>query len=149
MARQLAKMRKPKPVEGAAVEPMRLVFVVPGRPRTKKNSSRVVRNGGFTRVLPSAAHEAWYSAARLAFDADVRAMKAAERIPVGRPVRVSATFFRDRNTGDLVGYQQALADFLEGQGVLVDDKWITSWDGTRLDKDADRPRIEVALEVLP
>jgi Holliday junction resolvase RusA-like endonuclease len=145
----MARARKPRPVEGAAVEPMRLVFVVPGAGRTKKNSSRVVRNGGFTRVLPSAAHEAWYRSAKQAFDADIRAMRVAARIPIGRPVRVSATFFRDRNTGDLVGYMQALADFLEGQGVLVDDKWIASWEGTRLDKDAERPRIEVEMEVLP
>lgn len=144
----MARARKPRPVEGAAVEPMRLVFVVPSAPRTKKNHGRVVRVGGFTRVLPSAAHEAWYRAAKQAFDADIRAMRAAGRIPVGRPVRVSAVFFRDRNSGDLVGYQQALADFLEGQGVLVDDKWIVSWDGTRADKDADRPRIEVEVEVL-
>ena len=43
------------------------------------------------------------------------------------PVRVSATFYRDRNAGDLVGYMQALADALQKAGVLVDDRQIVSW----------------------
>lgn len=144
-----ARQCKQKPLEGAAVEPgMRLVFTLPGACRTKKNSSRFDLRGHFPRKLPSKAYETWHKGARAAFDADIRAMQAAARIPIGRPVRVSAVFYRDRNAGDLVGYQQALADFLEDEGVLVNDRFITSWDGTRADKDAERPRIEVTLEVL-
>jgi Holliday junction resolvase RusA-like endonuclease len=139
--------RKQKPVEGARVEPMSIRLTIPGAPRTKKTSNRVFTKP-FPRVLPSAAHEAWYATAKEAFDRDVRALAAAHRIPIGRPVQVSATFYRDRRSGDLVGYQQALADFLEGEGILVNDKYVVSWDGTRLEKDAARPRIEIAIEVL-
>jgi hypothetical protein len=32
--------------------------------------------------------------------------------------------------------------------VLTNDRFVVSWDGTRADKDAARPRIEVTLEVL-
>jgi Holliday junction resolvase RusA-like endonuclease len=140
--------RKIKPVEGAAVEPMTLMFVIPGAPRTKKNSSRFDLRGKFPRKLPSKAYQTWHEAARASFDADIRALTTAGRIPIGRPVRLSATFYRDRRSGDLVGYQQALADFLEAEGVLTNDRFVVSWDGTRADKDAARPRIEVTLEVL-
>ena len=30
-----------------------LQFTIPGRPSTKKTSQRVVRRGGFTKILPS------------------------------------------------------------------------------------------------
>lgn len=60
----------------------------------------------------------------------------------------AAIFYRDANRGDAVGYYQGLADALESAGVLSDDKWIMQWDGTRLAKDAKRPRIEVTLTAL-
>jgi len=34
-----------------------LSFNIPGRPATKKTSQRVVRRGGFTRILPSLLYE--------------------------------------------------------------------------------------------
>ena len=34
-----------------------LKFTIPGRPSTKKTSQRVVRRGGFTRILPSLLYE--------------------------------------------------------------------------------------------
>jgi Holliday junction resolvase RusA-like endonuclease len=140
--------RKIKPVEGAAVEPMTLMFVIPGAPRSKKNSSRAFTRGRFPRVLPSAAYVAWHEAAERAFDAEKRALEAAGRIPIGRPVAMKALYFRDRNVGDLSNFENALQDFLQAIGVLVDDKWIVSKDGSRLAIDRERPRIDVTLEVL-
>jgi len=32
--------------------------------------------------------------------------------------------------------------------VVADDKWIKQWDGSRLAKDAGRPRIEVTLTAI-
>lgn len=83
-------------------------------------------------------------------------------IPIREPVNCMAIFYRQKNIGDAVGFYQALADLLEicqdckqkkrkcqcyqfGARVLDDDKWIVSWDGSRLSKDKDNPRIEVLL----
>lgn len=71
-----------------------------------------------------------------------------KRSPLAEPVHVTATFFRERAVGDLVNYMQALADALESAHILEDDKWILSWDGTRLDKDAEKPRVELELRPL-
>lgn len=65
--------------------------------------------------------------------------------PIDFPIQVSATFFREKNTGDLVNYMQALADGLQKAKVIEDDCLIISWDGSRLAKDATNPRIELTL----
>lgn len=117
-------------------------MTVYGAPRTKKTSNRVVRAGRFTKVLPSEAFERWEALAvpqmRIAW---------AGRAPIAHAVNVRAVFYRDAERGDAVGYYQALADALETAGVLVNDKHIVSWDGSRLAKDKNRPRVEVEIEV--
>ncbi len=118
-------------------------LVVFGAPRTKKNSSRVVKAGRFTKVLPSEAYERWEAMAL----PQMRIARAG-RPPITEDVNVRAVFYRDAARGDAVGYYQALADALEKAGVLVNDKQIVSWDGTRLSKDAKNPRVEIEIEVL-
>jgi Holliday junction resolvase RusA-like endonuclease len=114
-------------------------LIIFGAPRTKKNHSRVVRAGRRLRLLPSAAHERW---ARSAIP-QLRSQWHAP--PLVTPVAVKATFYRERNVGDLVNYLQALADALEAAGVVANDRLIASWDGSRLLKDAASPRIEVEI----
>jgi Holliday junction resolvase RusA-like endonuclease len=145
----LAKAHRRPPAEGARVAPgRRIVLVIPGAPRTKKTSNRIVRVGGYNKILPSAAHDLWFERAMLLMRADVRALTTAGLAPIARSVHVRALFYRDAARGDLVGYQQALADFLERAGVIVNDKYVVSWDGTRLEVDRARPRIEVTVTVL-
>lgn len=121
-------------------------FVIFGPPRTKKTHGRIVRAGGRLRLLPSAAHEAWAHSA-------VRQLRQQHRDqPIAAPITVAALFFRERSVGDLVNYMQALADALEKARVITNDRLIVSWDGSRLAKDAQRPRIEIVIvpfEVAP
>lgn len=120
-------------------------FTIPGAPVTKKNSPRVFRNGKRTVVLPSAPYERWARTAVLFARAE---WNRNSRQPIAAPVRIAATFFRARRTGDLVNFLQAVADVLEDAGVVVDDKWIVSWDGSRLDHDPKCPRVEVVIAPL-
>jgi hypothetical protein len=142
-------------------------FTIAGSPRTKKTSNRIVRipgkNGsrGFTKILPSAAHEAWFMQAMSQAPAIRSALLCAgAQLPLAGEINARVTFYRDRESGDFLGYAQALADFLQapkyddkgkvtrkGAGIILDDEQIKSWDGSRLAKDAARPRIEVCLEV--
>lgn len=127
-----------------------LSFVVVGAPRTKKNHSRIV--GRFTarpRVLPSQQYETWEQGAM----GSMYGIRAAARkfgwgLPLAQDVNCRAVFYRDADSGDATGYYQALADFLEKAGVVVNDRQIKQWDGSRLAKDRDNPRIEVWLEAI-
>lgn len=119
-----------------------------GAPRTKKNSQRLVKAKGRLIPLPSAAYEAWAGPLVVGLRSPMQRQllgPPAAAWPLQEPVHVAALFYRDAARGDLVGYMQALADLLEEGGVVADDKWITCWDGTRLDKDAARPRVELTL----
>ncbi len=122
---------------------MNLRLYIPVTPRTKKTSNRVMRFGKFNKVMPSEAFIDFQNAALPHLVEQFR-----PRESIATPVNVRATFYRDANRGDLVGYMTALADVLERAGVVANDKWIMGWDGTRLDKDAARPRVELVIEGL-
>lgn len=145
-----------------------IAFEVPGPPRTKKTSNRIVqirsKSGGrsFTKILPSEAFEGWFKSAMThAPLIRARVARAGVQLPITAPVQVSAAFYRERLSGDLTGFMQALADWLQeprrsesgkttrqGAGIISDDSQIVSWDGTKLLKDASRPRIEVEITIV-
>lgn len=143
-----------------------ITFALPVTPRTKKNSRRHIKRRSkstgktITVPLPSDAYcemEAqiaqWAhsslatSAKSLVLDWNLQASRASA-LHLAQPLNCAAIFYRDALRGDAVGYYQGLADALESAGVLSDDKWIIQWDGSRLAKDAKRPRIEVTLRAL-
>lgn len=133
--------------EGVAVGSSVLFsLVILGPPRTKKNHSRIVgvrasRRSRFAkpRLLPSVEYVRWH---RIALPQAKAGRTAA---PITTPVNCRAFFYRDRRVGDAVGYYQALADLLQDAGILADDRLIVTWDGSRLLKDKDRPRVELEL----
>ena len=127
-----------------------------GRPTTKKTKNQVAIVRGRPRVFPSKKWREWAHGARVEIYTKV------PTFPLAQPLTCRAIFWRERNAGDAVGYYQALADFLEtclvcrrrqcgcpdnspGIRLLADDKWIERWDGSRLMKDKDNPRIDVYL----
>jgi Holliday junction resolvase RusA-like endonuclease len=122
---------------------MKFEATIVGSPRTKKNHSRIVRRGNFTKLLPSEAYERWEAAAV----PQLRIARAG-RAPIAGDVHVAAVFYRDRAQGDLVNYMQALADTLQKAGVIQDDRQIVSWDQTRLAKDKEKPRVELRIMEL-
>lgn len=128
---------------------MEIAFTITGAPRTKKNSTKRIwrrdKNTGRNRPyhVQSDAHQLWAEGAKYKIQL---ACAKAGWIPRSCPVHVRATFYRERAVGDLINFEQALADVLQGGArVVTDDKWIVSWDGSRLAKDAARPRIEVVV----
>ena len=119
-------------------------FTVFGAPRTKKNHNVLARAGGRRVVLPSKAWTKWAKTAWFEGPAFVGLLTTMD-LKITTPHNICATFYRDRNTGDAVGYYQGLADLLQKRGVISDDKWLVSWDGSWLLKDADNPRVEITL----
>jgi hypothetical protein len=114
---------------------LRLVLL--GAPRTKKNHGSVKMVGKKRVHVPSAAYMTWRNAV-------VQQIPARTRVP-DQPYNCRALIYRETLTGDAVGYYQAIADMLQEAGVVSDDKWIEAWDGSRLLKDAHRPRVELVL----
>jgi hypothetical protein len=94
-------------------------FTLSGIPRTKKNSSRIVRikakggGRGFTKLLPSEAYEQWLEAVLLQ-GAQIRyqLQRAGYKLPITEEVGVKALVFRDRLSGDFTGFTQAIGDAL-------------------------------------
>jgi len=115
-------------------------------PRTKKTHSRIVMAGNRPRLLPSATFAAWNRIAQLQL-AKFRASTFVQ-LPLTEPVTVAAMFYRDKNTGDLVNYMQALADALQEGGIVKNDSQIRIWDGSRLLVDKDNPRVEVWIREI-
>jgi hypothetical protein len=130
-------------------------------PKTKKNSPMIVPGVRHPILLPSEAYREWE---RFALES-LKKAGIVEPVMMGRkangkpdvrlrwtvaeaidyPVNCCALVYRDARVGDCCGYYQAIGDMLQAAGIVADDRWISSWDGSRLLKDAARPRIEIAL----
>jgi hypothetical protein len=125
-------------------------LVLPGIPRTKKTSNRTFEIGRRCRacyrglrtvVMPSEAWEVWCKTLAPL----IRSALPLRWQPIAYPVNCAALFYRDALRGDSHGFYQGLADVLQHAGLVADDKWIVSWDGSRLLKDTSRPRVELVI----
>lgn len=145
--------RPPKPAPAITLQPGEsITFVLPVVPRTKKNHGSVIKRGTRKFHIPSEAYTAMEGKivawAQTALTMNHGKAHFARCLHFAQPLNCGAIFYRDADRGDAVGYYQGLADALEAAGVVADDKWIKQWDGSRLAKDAGRPRIEVTLTAL-
>lgn len=123
---------------------MKITIHLSGPARTKKTSNRLVFAGGRPRVLPSAPFEKWNKSAQMQLAKWKSENNHTQPIEVS--VNCRARFFLEASRGDAVGYYQALADALQEAGIVKNDSQLKSWDGSRLFKDAYKPRIELVLE---
>lgn len=113
-------------------------------------------------LVPSEAYRKWFREAMKQVPVIKRMLiDAGLPIPLLNKVSVKALFYREANVGDATGFYEGLADFLQspklgkngktvrqGAGIIADDSQIRDWDGSRLLKDADNPRIECEITVL-
>lgn len=140
--------------EGEGAEVDEVTYLIRGAPRTKKNHSVIARRrDGSPFIAQCSTTKAWAKEA-------ASQLKAQHLIgPIIGPVHVVARVYRDRATGDLVNYLQAIGDVLESPTekqkrskspppkgcVIVNDSQIVSWDGSRLLKDKHNPRVEIEI----
>lgn len=117
-------------------------IVIHGQPRTKKNSSRIVKRGNITKLLPSDAFIRYEKAALLQL-AHVGAVQG--------PISVCCRYYlQDRRSWpDLVGLLQATSDILQDAGIIEDDKYIVNYDGSEIvGLDKDNPRVVIAIHQI-
>jgi Holliday junction resolvase RusA-like endonuclease len=148
-------------------------FVIPGDPRTKKNSGQIITLARriwnptlrrhemkkFPKIMPSPQYLEWFKQAMQYMPVIRRAIESkGVCLPISGDIAIAATFYRSiDHASDLNGYMQALGDFLQspvirkekqtrdGAGIIEDDSQIFSWDGTRQKIDRTNPRIEVVI----
>jgi hypothetical protein len=123
-----------------------LQFTIPGRPATKKTSQRVVRRGGFTRILPSEQFERYEKQCKNYCEA---VWLGIGKEPMDFGVSICLKIIVDNwIMGDVTGYQQSIGDIIEKYGVISNDMWIhwTDEDShTMLPPDKDNPRVEITI----
>ncbi len=117
-----------------------VILTVFGIPRTKKNSQRIIRIKGRVSIQQSAAYKKWEKTCIIKLANNSKRHK-----PIDYPVNCKAVFYREKNIGDAVNFYQGIADLLEKHNILVDDKHIRTWDGSKLLKDPVNPRVEITL----
>jgi hypothetical protein len=145
-------------------------ITITGIPRTKKNNSVMVNA---TTIIPSRAWREWARLAEIRVAPGpltgyigtpppppgfgllfgvrgtwVWAAGVVRAMLPSIPYNCRALVFRDREVGDAVGFYQAIGDLLQQRGVLANDRFIRQWDGSRLQKDANRPRVELELSPI-
>ena len=120
-----------------------LHLVIPGPPVTKKNSQVARCVNGKPVVIPSKAYRAYEKMA-------LKALLACHRTEVSGPVMVTVRYWlKDKRRPDLNNLLAATADILQKAGVIVDDRDIVSWDGSRIMGVSPKPRAEILVQVLP
>ena len=146
--------KRPKPAPSFTLRSGESIsFVLPVKPRTKKNHGSVIKRGERKYHIPSEPYRemeadiVWAAMQSLSHHSLLHPVQL-RTLLLDQPLNCAAIFHREKNIGDAVGYYQGLADALEAAGIVSDDKWITQWDGSRLAKDADRSRIEVMLTAI-
>lgn len=94
-------------------------------------------------IMPSANAVAWN-------DRAVRQLieQGADSLEFECPLNLRALVYRDRDSGDLVNYLQAICDALQDSRCVIDDKSIVQFDGSRLLIDRIVPRVEIYLSFV-
>ena len=122
-----------------------LRFSIPGRPSTKKTSQRVVRRGGFTKVLPSLLYEKYENHCKEYCE---YFWKKYDLAPMDFGVGIKLKVYLDSwVVGDECGYQQAHGDIIQKHGIIADDMWIHWMDRNShmINYDKENPRVEVEI----
>lgn len=124
-------------------EPGKAFIVLPGRPITKKNNMQAIprKNGKGVILLPSKAYR----------DYEKQCLRWLMNYKGPRfhgPVHVKALYWMPdkRSRPDLVNLEEATADILEAAKVIDNDRYIESWDGSRIiGVDKGNPRVEITI----
>jgi hypothetical protein len=123
-----------------------LSFNISGRPSTKKTSQRVVRRGGFTKVLPSLLYEKYEKHCK-EYCESVWKNQGNPPIDCGISVKLKV-YLNTWIVGDECGYQQAHGDIIQAHGIIMDDMWIhwVDCNSHMIFYDKENPRIEVEIK---
>lgn len=123
-----------------------MLITIPGRPITKKNSQRIVTNPRTDnpRVIQS---EAYCNYEEICLWRLRR--YSGKRYP--GPVQIRALYWMPNRQSwpDLMGLLQATCDILQKAEIIVNDRNVTSLDGSRIvGVDKNDPRVEIEISEM-
>lgn len=126
------------------------VFVIKGRPITKKNSSRWAGRG---KLLPSASYMAYEEAAIWQLKRQMRRQdldpSGLHPIPYALVVNCHYWMPSQQSWPDLVGLLQATSDILQKAGIIKDDGLIVSYGSSRIEGiDRGNPRVWISIHTI-
>lgn len=125
---------------------MTIRIVYPGKPVTKKNHQRILKNRRTGQSFIS------QSNAYLAYEQQcIRNTPQHSRWKIDTPCRVTCVYYMpDKRRVDMTNLLAATHDILVKAGVLADDnsRIIQSVDGSRVEMDKAQPRVEVEVALL-
>lgn len=117
-------------------------YTIEGRPITKKNSQRIVNNGGRPTIIQSKQYKAYEKTAILQIRKD------RPKNPIDYPVEVTCLYYMPtRRRVDILNLLAATHDILVKAEILKDDNSdiVCSVDGSRVLYDKIRPRVEIMI----
>lgn len=119
--------------------------MIPGEPRTKKNSQQILINHatGKPFIMPSKEYRAYSKHCALFLP------KLKE--PINEPVNIKCVFYRStRRRVDLVNLLECVADILTENHIISDDNRNVMYavDGSRVYWDKASPRVEITIEPI-
>ena len=115
-------------------------MTIPGDPRTKKNSQRILRTGNRTFIAPSSAY--------VQYEKDCGWFLKGKGLQIDYPVNVKCVYFmKTYRKVDLGNLLAATCDILVKYGVLKDDcaEIVVSHDGSAVRYDKENPRVEIEI----
>lgn len=121
-------------------------IVIYGDPRTKKNSSRIIRKDGRFFVIPSKA----YSEYEKAFLWQCETAGIIDK-KIDKACNIKCIYYmKTKRKVDLTNLLSGTMDCLVRAGVIDDDncKIAASHDGSRVYYDKENPRVEIYIEEL-
>lgn len=135
-------------------------FTVPVRPTTKKTSQNIVTFKKMVfdkkqrKMALKTLHSIQPSADFLKFERECvlhaavinsRLIRQGVRLPITSPISIRVLIYREKRIGDHCGFTQAVGDVLKSMDIIIDDRIIDDWDGTRRLHDKAFPRLEIFI----
>lgn len=115
-----------------------------GRPITKKNSSRIVKCGNYTKILPSKQFTQYEKDC-------IRQIIGDKKQAINTAINLKCVYYMPtKHRVDLVNLLEATCDILVKANVLEDDNVniIKSHDGSKVLYDKDNPRVEIDIQEI-
>lgn len=127
------------------------VFVIKGRPITKKNSSRWAGRG---KLLPSASYKAYAEAAVWQLKEQMRRqdLDPSGREPIPYAMAVTCHYWMPNRQSwpDLVGLLQATSDILQEAGIIQDDGLIVDYGNSHIEGiSKENPKVDITIRTIP
>lgn len=117
-------------------------IVIYGRPATKKNSSRIAMIHNKPRLLPSKAYLNYRKSA-------LEQLQSYHLLhSYNGPISMCCLYYMENwaHWPDLVGLLQATSDILQDAGIISDDMYIATYEGSKIvGIDNEAPRVEITI----